>query len=472
MRMTVRRGTDQIGGNCIEVEAAGSRIVLDLGLPLMDPKVGAVDPRSLRGKGVPELLDSGVLPPVRGLYGQPDEPPPDALVISHPHLDHFGLASYASPDVPVITGRFSRRLMELTALVTGQSLALAAGPELRHRAPLRIGAFTLTPCLNDHSAFDAYSMLVEAEGKRLFYSGDLRAHGRKARLFEELLRDGPKGVDVLLLEGTTLSRDAEEVSGTEEDVEREAAATFRETEGLALLWTSGQNIDRLVTFFRAARRTGRTLLIDPYTALVLDRLKDAGALPRMEWNGVRVLFPRRISNHLKRLGFGSFLEAARLRGVRWSTVAARPDRFAAVFRPNMLEDFRRHDTLRGASLVYSLWPGYLHDPSYAPTMEFLRDKGITLAHHHVSGHAYPRDLERLVRAMEPKALAPIHTMNREQFMSFGITPTTVVEGDVLVSGYFSRARKRQAASRKLFTAFSAGTDDTRVIHSNQMRDTV
>ena len=33
-RVCVHRGTQQIGGTCIELESAGARILLDLGLPL------------------------------------------------------------------------------------------------------------------------------------------------------------------------------------------------------------------------------------------------------------------------------------------------------------------------------------------------------------------------------------------------------------------------------------------------------
>ena len=40
----------------------------------------------------------------------------------------------------------------------------------------------------------------------MFYSGDLRAHGRKAVLFEELVKNPPGAIDILLLEGTTFSR--------------------------------------------------------------------------------------------------------------------------------------------------------------------------------------------------------------------------------------------------------------------------
>ncbi|MCX5684860.1 MAG: hypothetical protein NT049_14420, partial [Planctomycetota bacterium] len=34
MRVCIHRGTHEIGGTCVEIEAQGKRIVLDVGLPL------------------------------------------------------------------------------------------------------------------------------------------------------------------------------------------------------------------------------------------------------------------------------------------------------------------------------------------------------------------------------------------------------------------------------------------------------
>ena len=34
MKVCIHRGTRQIGGTCVEIEASGSRIIVDLGLPL------------------------------------------------------------------------------------------------------------------------------------------------------------------------------------------------------------------------------------------------------------------------------------------------------------------------------------------------------------------------------------------------------------------------------------------------------
>ena len=38
MRCRIHRGCHEIGGNCVEVEVQGKRIVLDIGLPLKDDK--------------------------------------------------------------------------------------------------------------------------------------------------------------------------------------------------------------------------------------------------------------------------------------------------------------------------------------------------------------------------------------------------------------------------------------------------
>jgi ribonuclease J len=75
----IHRGTQQIGGTCIEMSCQGERILLDLGLPL---DAGETDPVTL-------------LPPISGLHS-PD-PSLLALVLSHGHADHWGLAPAPEP---------------------------------------------------------------------------------------------------------------------------------------------------------------------------------------------------------------------------------------------------------------------------------------------------------------------------------------------------------------------------------------
>ena len=46
---------------------------------------------------------------------------------------------------------------------------------LEHECPFTIGPFTITPHLNNRSAFDAYSILMEADGSRFLTRGNCAA---------------------------------------------------------------------------------------------------------------------------------------------------------------------------------------------------------------------------------------------------------------------------------------------------------
>jgi hypothetical protein len=93
------------------------------------------------------------------------------------------------------------------------------------------------PHLVDHSGFDAYALEIEADERRLFYSGDLRAHGRKSKLFELMLKRPPKNIDVMLMEGSSLGRiDGSECFPTEEKLERIFIERFKITPGILRRW--------------------------------------------------------------------------------------------------------------------------------------------------------------------------------------------------------------------------------------------
>ena len=173
------------------------------------------------------------------------------------------MTRHIRPEVPVYIGRDAHNILKAASVWIPNGHAFAAPRFIAPREPVEIGPFRVTPYLVDHSAFDAYALLVEACGKRVFYSGDFRGHGRKRKLFEAMVANPPGDIDILLMEGTTIGRTGtDEGFATEDALKCTFAQAFRETKGLHFVWTSSQNIDRLVTIFRAAKRTGRVLLID------------------------------------------------------------------------------------------------------------------------------------------------------------------------------------------------------------------
>jgi len=261
----------------------------------------------------------------------------------------------------------------------------------------------------DHSAYDSYAVLVEADGQRVFYTGDLRGHGRKAKLFERLVAHPPADVDVLLMEGTTIGRpETEKGFPTETDLENQLVDIFRSTKGLPLVWCSGQNIDRLVTVFRAAKRSGRDFIVDMYTAHIL-RATGNASIPQADWKGMRVFLPIFQKARIKRqrdFALAKEYDAYRIYPEKLSEAASRS---AMLFRPTMQIDVERANCLDGACCVYSMWEGYLREEKQVQFLAWLKAYEIPIRQCHTSGHAPLADLRRLRQAFSTATLVPIHT---------------------------------------------------------------
>ena len=259
-------------------------------------------------------------------------------------------------------------------------------------------------------------MLVEADGRRLFYTGDFRGHGRKRAVFEELLRSPPK-VDVLLMEGTNVREgvNADARGPSESDVEASIAKLARNTPGLVLAAFSPQNVDRLVTVFRAAIKSGRELVLDLYGATMAAATGLTKTIPQATWDRVRVYLPR--SQRARVIKQGEFARTAAVRTARIypDELRARAGELIMLFRGSMTRELAAAECLDGATAVWSLWPGYLRDESGVALQEFLRAREIPLSVHHSSGHAFVPDLRRLVDGLAPERVVPIHSFAGDRF---------------------------------------------------------
>lgn len=387
MNVRIHRGAHEVGGTCVELEAAGDRIVLDVGLPL-----------------VPDALPMrDLLPDVPGLWAEGDGSL-RAVLLSHGHLDHCGLADLVAPSVPLLAGEATARIAEAAAFFNPHGRALRPDRLLHDEVPIEIGAFTVTPVLVDHSAYDAYALVVEAAGRKLVYSGDLRAHGRKPSTIDRLAR-AAAGADILLLEGTRVGRPGQS-NPSERDVEESVVASCAETTGLVLAAASAQNIDRLVTLFRAARRSARSFVVDLYAATVLGAT-GRSTIPTIGWDGLRVYVPSAQRRRVIDQAAFDRIDAVSAGRIFDEELAATPGRFLMLFRASMGRDLERADCLREASLIWSMWSGYL---DRSPDLhDFIERHDIALRSAHSSGHASPEDLVRLIEGASPARVVPLHT---------------------------------------------------------------
>lgn len=413
MKLCIHRGSKEIGGSCVELEQDGHRILLDLGQPL-----------DLEFESATLPAVSGLQEPDAGLLG---------IVLSHGHRDHWGLLPKLSWPIDVYVGGKTLSILRAAKPFVPGGYAPESPVVYRDRQPFRVGHFEITPFLMDHSGFDAYSLLVEAGGKRLLYSGDIRAHGRKAALFERFVAHPPKAVDVMLLEGSSLGRlAAGDRFETESQIEIRLRDAMRQTTGMVLVACSVQNIDRVVSVYRAAKRSGRQLIVDAYGAEVL-KATDTASIPKPAegWDDVKVYVPRYQRRLLVQNEIAHLVDAYKGRRIFPERLPAEASRSVMIVRPWMLSDLQEVGALEGARAIWSQWDGYLTQDSGIKFKEKCGELGVPMETIHTSGHADVQDLQRYAKAVDPGRLIPIHTFFPDRYESLFANVVTSEDGNWL-----------------------------------------
>jgi ribonuclease J len=411
MRLTIHRGTKEIGGSCVELTAGTTRIVLDIGMPLVDAAREPFDQNSIRGKTVELLLGEGILPKVPGLFD--DQSPPAAILLSHAHLDHTGLLEFSRKEIPVYASKGTSKMM-LAAAIFSRQVGL---PRERHRSieagePVQIGDFRITGFPVDHSVFGSMSLFVEADGKRLLYSGDLRMHGRKPGMARELIAAATKlQIDVLLMEGTHFGGQKER-GITEKELEEKIVEHVNGASSIVLATFSPTDIDRLVTYYRAARRSKRIFVADGYAAFVMHLVASQAKIPRpVRQAGIRVYYNKSFEQER----FAFLHEKFQPDRITLDEILVEPSKHVMAFRPSMVDlDFGGKLPSK-CRCLYSYWAGYLTRPDWLGLQEAVKAVGGDFVPAHASGHIYIADLVEFVKAVNAKSLVPIHTFEPRMF---------------------------------------------------------
>ena len=378
MKIHIHRGENQIGGNIIEIATDRTKILLDVGLDLDEEKNKA-------------------LPNIEGLF---DEAGYDAVFVSHYHGDHLGLAYQIHKDIPLFMGEKSTKIIQTSDAYKGMPTLMPQG-FLEHKKEIVIGDIAVTPYLCDHSAFDSYMLLCEADGESILYTGDFRGNGRKP--YDWLLSELPVKVDKLICEGTTLSRNGY-VAVTERKLEEQAVAEFRNTRGPIFVLQSSTNIDRIVTMYRAAKRCGRKFLQELYMAEVASAI--GGSIPNPAFSDVYAFItnPDRYDALTKYRRMGK------------EGMAKTP--FVMCVRSTMLsylQSLSKTVDFEGGLLVYSMWSGYQQQPGMSRFLKACEEMGLRFITLHTSGHADAETIQRLIARVNPSEIIPVHTENPQWF---------------------------------------------------------
>ncbi len=398
------------------------------------------------------------------------------VLLTHAHVDHSGAISFLKESIPVHATRMTafiakamqdvgaadleREVTYTSPRIRGEGGMLAAdrrpyvqrpfafvdGPPESSEAvsfwraspaktrglepgPLlpagTIGMLPVRAFYVDHSIFGACAFAVETSAGWVVYTGDVRLHGSHSDLTEAFVREAAAlQPAALLCEGTNVDK---EIQATEGDVYENALVLVRDARGLVIADFGPRNIERLVTFSWIAEKAGRSLVILAKDQYMLDAIRRASGGPwqREAMEDVLIFDERK--------GMLSAVEervreqyAARL--VSAQAIHRDPARFLLCLSFFDIKHLIDIDPPTGGLYIYSSSEPHEEEQriDQARLRNWLDRFGLQGAGFegseglHASGHASGPDLLRIVRAIAPRVLIPIHT-GRPEFYQERVT---------------------------------------------------
>ena len=382
MQIKIFRGTHQIGGTVTEIKSGNTRIIIDFGaeLPSMESAPLDID-------GVTQ--------------GSPDC---DGIFITHYHGDHVGMVEKVLPSIPVYMGVAAKRIYGIVQNTLKTKLD-KGNPELVYLfrtfevgKPVQIKDIKITPYMIDHSAFDAYMFLIEAEGKRVLHTGDFRMHGARGRKMPAVFEKYAKNIDVLITEGTMLSRLDEEVI-CEHELGLRAKKILRDNKNVFVLCSS-TNIDTIAEFYSAAISNKRPFIVcDEFGLEILRAVTENSKSSFYNFDRQKIyIYGGNLHDCMRERGF-CFLGRANF--ITQKALEAFPDNL----------------------LIYSMWKGYLdkshpaYDEYKSAFIERAVKNGSRFEYLHTSGHASAEQIKRVLEITNAKTVIPVHSEKPELLTS-------------------------------------------------------
>lgn len=384
--------------------------------------------------------------------------PPDAVFFTHYHGDHVGRILEIPPNIPIYMGNTARQVMinieESLSRMSNKEEALVHKRELELLMDdsrintfnwnghfydhINLPGFKVEPYSVDHSAYDSYMFLIEAEDednkpKVILHTGDFRGHGRRGAKLLDMIeyyihKDG-RDVDILITEGTMMSRLDEKVM-SEPEMQIEAFEYFLKHK-YAFLICSSTNLDSLASFYQAAQSAsvpfGRYLYT--YSSYFEKQLKTfsntAGSFTDVyRFDHVHKLELNKPINHPS---WSRSMTQKELMEYTGFVALIKPDTECEKIIDTFTNDYEAGIINEMPVLIYSMWDGYvdpLHKAKKEDWIDFLErmeSKGVEVKHLHTSGHATAKMITEMIKAVNPKEeIIPIHTECKEAFQNLNI----------------------------------------------------
>ena len=186
------------------------------------------------------------------------------IVLTHAHEDHLGAVAWLWPQLrcPVYCTPFAAQILKLKLKEAGLDVEVEVNV-LEQGARFALGGFQLEFIAVTHSIPEPTALLIETKSARVLHSGDWKIDrtpvlGRG--MDEARLREiGALGLDVLVCDSTNALREG--WSPSEADVAETLMDIVRHAPARVAITTFASHVDRISSAVRAARATGREVVI-------------------------------------------------------------------------------------------------------------------------------------------------------------------------------------------------------------------
>lgn len=362
----------------------------------------------------------------------------DAVFFTHYHGDHIGRFMEIPDNVDLYMGEVTYKvMMNIQRAVKGEKIIEKLQNRLENgtitfierSTPIRIGEdIVVTGYEVDHSAYDAYMFLVEADGTNILHTGDYRDHGHRGHVIKDgvdhniiidvinhyILKHGKRKVDILITEGTMMGERANDDRFSEKELLAWARDYFK-THKYIFLKVSSTNVDTLASFYQAAKSNGMKLYVNSY---ILNQFRVYRAAGRKHRTHMYDFY------EAKQLPFISDRPDADNEKAYETIKEMKEQGFVVV-----VSEYEHYERLMDEfidvhpEMIYSMWDGYIDPSKDAYNEELARFyKKYNAFSKHTSGHAYPELIEQVITTVNPtQAIIPIHTENAKGFKKLNIS---------------------------------------------------
>lgn len=411
MKIKIHRGLDQIGGCITEIWTDSSRVFIDFG-------------QNLPGNGKAATPEEDILMVADIIRNNEKEH--QAVFYTHAHEDHVGLFRYIPLEQYIGEGSKELLLIKYRTLLERYELAIDENHQLQEGSkeneelqeenyrttkdlidklkafktwkrtalkespsPIMIGDIRVTPFFTCHSIYDAHMFLVEADGKRIWHTGDYRQHGYMGKGLLPMLRRYATDIDVLITEGTMLKRKDKCIHECE--VSRKMESVMQAFKYVFIL-ASATDIERLASIKVAAKNTQKPLCI---LSLFMKRTMELftvrdSSLSRGLFSFAPLFYTDKLYGKLKRRGFAMVVGTSQADRIK-----------------ELLDKLPQEETL----LIYSSWDGYYKNAEQVkanPKYKEFREMFHNVVDIHTSGHADKATIRKVIETLCPKEVICIH----------------------------------------------------------------